>query len=361
MLAAFPPPAQSAPNSRRSRGSWFKTTSWPLDPNRNQYKEGRTRNRGFVESKDDLVTDAKPRRRCCGIPLWSFLLLLFVVACGIAAAVVVPLEFFVFKNLGNHSSSNTGVAQCQKTLPCLNGGISVLYGATCSCICTNGFMGSNCSVAGKEGCITTKLTSGNGSASIDNVTIGSAIPRLIADSQTNFSIPLSGTTILAKFSAQNLSCIAQNSLVTFDGRSERIGSANDEVVEISHDVTESGTATVAASSTATSLLLAPMKTSTGPSATATASPSFTTTEEVLDFARVAMLYVLQEQTISAAETAQTDVGDFFNDVSEGMTGNGTPVSPQNATNINMGGSNSIDFVGFTLNIGQGPVGKNTSA
>src|SRR5690606_22940464 len=59
------------------------------------------------------------------------------------------------------------------------------------------------------------------------VTLGQAIPRLLAAAQGNFSVPLSGTEILARFNSDSLSCTAQNSLVTFDGRSMRTGASQE--------------------------------------------------------------------------------------------------------------------------------------
>ncbi|GJC97215.1 hypothetical protein ColKHC_06041 [Colletotrichum higginsianum] len=67
------------------------------------------------------------------------------------------------------------------------------------------------------------------STNFSNVTLGQAVPRLLQQARTNFSVPLDGTDILAKFNTENLSCIAQNSLVTFDGRSSRVGTPTSAV------------------------------------------------------------------------------------------------------------------------------------
>lgn len=388
MLAAFPPPAQ---NDRQSRGSWFRTTSWPLAPG----QQGSPRGKGKRSGSPPDET-APRRRKCCGLPLWAFFLILVLILCAIAAAIVVPLEFFVFKNLGNHDKPDSALQQCEGSLTCLNGGTSVVSQGNCSCICTNGFTGKACGVDSSPACTTTNLVSTDGSSDINNVTLGKAIPRLIADAKANFSIPLSGTTILAKFSTADLSCIAENSLVTFQGRSMRVGETAAEVQDISDALVNSefneDAAFVSVSvititpGTHTTLTLGdgmygvelPTATSQAPSTTdvlvvdtsampgATSLPSngadststaaaptatFDVTEEVLDFARVAVLYVLQEEGTSGAETAQTDLQRFFNKATE------DGVSDDDADSVNVGGDNMVNLVDLTIDLGDGPVGS----
>lgn len=332
------------------------------------------------------------------MPLWGFILLVFLLLCIVVAAVVVPLEFFVFKNLplGNNKS-DSALQQCEESLSCLNGGTSVVSQGECSCICTNGFTGSDCGVSGASACTTTNLVSTDGSSNIDDVTLGKAIPRLIADAKTNFTIPLSGTAILAKFSSSDLSCIGQNSLVTFQGRATRYGQTSAEIDDITDAVANAalvggeedfvsvsvititpgthttltlnhgaygvGLPTQTSESESTSEVLAidtsvpsatePPSGNRGTASTTAAEPTatFAVTEEVLDFARVAVLYVLQEEGTDAAETAQTDLQGFFTKVSEGAVGD------DEAASLNFGGDNVIDLVDFTVNVGDGPVGS----
>ena len=355
MLASFPPPG--------SRGSWFRTTSWPLDPNRRQ-THGNRRYQERYPGEDDAGVgsgNGKRRRRCCGLPIWAFLLLTLLVICGIVAAVVVPLEFFVFKNLGNHGSSSD-VEGCAKTLPCLNGGTSVASGSGCSCICTNGFSGSDCSKKGSQACTTTTIASLDGSANMTDVTLGNAIPRLIEDAKTNFSVPLVGTVLVAKINEQNFSCLEQNALVTFDGRSTRLGQANDEVRVTTH--AEKAARGYGASSTTSLALASPTSGSPETAApTATGSPNagptttFTVTEKVLDFARVAMLFLLQEESLDSVETAQSNLQTFFTTASEN---GGTAMTANAASSVYMGRGNTINLVDFSLNIGEGPVGNTTA-
>ncbi|KAF6836983.1 hypothetical protein CPLU01_03347 [Colletotrichum plurivorum] len=249
MLAAFPPPAATTPNPP-NRGSWFRrasTSSWPLAPGSRGGTPQPTVTRAMAARSSPLARlesnseegSVRRRRRCCGLPLWAFILIVIVVLGIIAAAIIVPLEFFVFrKNRTNAPTPEPALTQCQNQLKCENGGTNVVSQGVCSCICTNGFTGQTCTVAGATGCTTTNLT--GSSSNINNVTLGQAIPRLLQQSQTNFTVPLDGTDILAKFNTESLSCIAQNSLVTFDGRSTRIGSASSDGVVVNADVNADG-------------------------------------------------------------------------------------------------------------------------
>ncbi|PNY26515.1 Uncharacterized protein TCAP_03555 [Tolypocladium capitatum] len=387
MLAAFPPPVQIPRGNRHSRVSWLRPSSWPAVPDKAQPGHSRSPS---TQSNDGAK---KKSRRCCGLPLWAFILAVLVLLCTIAASILIPLEFFVFKNLGRKDTPDQSLEDCQKSLACLNGGTVVMSQGVCSCICTNGFTGSSCAVAGSLGCTTTTLVATDGSTSINNVTLGRAIPRLIAEANANFSIPLSGTIILAKLNSANLSCIAQNSLVTFGGRSTRAGQARDEVKYVSDEranavvnaaevvspistISTTPTATIASPPTVgattspgepyTSSMATPSTTSTfiSRSPTAAAAPTpvptgiFTVTEEVVDFARVAMLYILQKESVDVAETAQTELQHFFSKASMGRTQLGSQVTQLEAAKVAIGGENSIDFVGFAVDIGKGRVGSN---
>mgnify|MGYP007079361315 FL=1 len=94
---------------------------------------------------------------------------------------------------------------------------------------------------------------------------------------------------------------------------------------------------------------------------------FTVTEDRLDFARVAVLYVLQEVTIDAAETAQQSLQRFFT-AAEGsrLGGSGTEnsdgrsssspasgVSLEQARNVTIGEGRTVDLVGFVIDLGDG--------
>ncbi|KAG5975243.1 hypothetical protein E4U55_007781 [Claviceps digitariae] len=391
MLAAFPPPVQTPRNNTGSRLSWFRSSGWPAV----QGQDGATH-----QSQTPGQNVAKPKRRCCGLPIWAFLLSILFLLCLIAAAIVIPLEFFVFKNLGNSDKQEPSLSQCQKTLICLNGGRNLFSQGSCSCICTNGFTGPTCGDSGATGCAMTDLVSMDGQSSVQNVTLGRAIPRLIAEANHNYSLPLSGTTILARFNAANLSCIAQNSLVTFDGHSTRTGQPTDEVQNAGDeqampsskrsitpraDAQENpekaapatppmkGTSTTPPGMAPAIMPSSNAKSSHPPQAdlpttlvvdTSQATPvrpdavrsAFEVTEEKVDFARAAMLYILQETSVDKAIYAQGQLQELFSKVTRSKTERGAVVSISEASHVDLGSGYSINMVDLTVDVGKGPVG-----
>ncbi|CAK7207503.1 hypothetical protein SEUCBS139899_010313 [Sporothrix eucalyptigena] len=422
MLAAFPPPAQ--PNRRSFRQSLREQVgSWPLPLNiNNGSRLSGQPIQADGESISDL-TDLKNQRsgkgrRCCGLPLWGFVMIVIVILIIIAAAVVIPLEFFVIRK--QNTGSNSALAKCQSQITCANGGTNVVSTqGVCSCICTNDFTGFDCSVAGDNGCTTTTLASSASTSSLANVTLGNALPRLIEQAQQNFSIPLSGTQILAVFNSGNLSCASENALVTFDGETTRQSSSGSTVVNafLGDDADSDGyvsvvsgvaiiTVTVEASAamakrangfstivtapagssadadqvfptqsgttlmistqitpsivsptstTTVTTTITPTRTTsgtetvTGSGSSASATATFKVTEDVLDFARVAVLFILQQDTLANAELAQSDLQRFFTQASASSLTNGQGVSVDKATNVTLGNNNSINLVQFQVN------------
>lgn len=401
MLAAFPPPA-----SRRSMRQ--SVLSWPL-PMRSSRVPGGSEDRS---TDFDGSEKSKNRRRCCGLPLWGFLLVLFFVIVIIAAAVVIPVELLVV----NKKSNSQPTQSCS---PCANGGTSVISQGVCSCICSNGFVGQNCTIPASQGCTTTTLETED-ATKISNVTIGQAIPRLVLDAQSNFSIPLSATSIFSKFSSAGLTCIAENALVTFGGQSLRTldgqgksvnlggdgslvlaaaadGPAPNEITltllpaidaTITLDLPSIGTGHIFATtltisgpdekmtsptgyptgyptgstteppststtrSTTSATTTVPSSTRTRSSTTTpTAQPTgaFTVDDVVVDFARVVVLFVLQEKSVDQASTAQNLLQEFFNSADSDTTAD-------QARNITIGNSNSVDLVDLFVDVGAGRVG-----
>jgi len=359
MLAAFPPPGLATP----TRGNTPRPqSSWPaVDSN------------GF----DQDPSKAKRKRRCCGLPCWGFFLVLLILLIIIAAAVVVPLELLVFHKPNTTSAPTVASLQtCSQnsTTACQNGGTSYLSTGSCSCICINGFTGSTCSISGASGCTTTTIST---EPTYTNATLGDSIPRIIAAAQTNFSIPLFSTVILARFNSANLSCISENALVTFDGQSQRKGLAADIVYvtttsssatatstsssnKLRRDASSSSTAPAAAA-TANGILYDPSSyytssvstssaTSSAASSEASLSPdaSFSVTEEVLDFARVAVLFVLQQESLDSAITAQSNLQRSFSLAS---------LTNAVAQNVSMGNGNFANLLDFSVDLGNGSVGS----
>jgi hypothetical protein len=355
MLSAFPPPGLGTPT--RGGTPIRPNSSWPSPYDENRELGPNSRNQ-----------QPKKRRRCCGLPCWGFFLVLLILLTIIAAAVVVPLELLVLHKPKTTSTSVSAVQTCESTTStaCQNGGTSIIDNGSCACICTNGFTGPTCTVANFTGCITTTLPD----STYNNVTLGNAIPRLISGAQANFSIPLFESVILARFNSANLTCASENALVTFDGESTRSGNALDQVSPLSSSTSSTSPsatggakirriATESLSSAAATITYSPSAiytSDTTPSATTSAASSlessnpdgqFLITEQVLDFARVAVLFVLQQEEIDAAVTAQGALQHVFSL---------EDLNNREAMNISIGGGNSVDLIDFSINLGNGSVG-----
>jgi hypothetical protein len=164
-------------------------------------------------------------------------------------------------------------------------------------------------MSGTTGCTTATISS------TPDVTLGDSIPRLISAAQTNFSIPLSSSVVLARFNSANLTCVSENALVTFNGESRPSGDA------------ASPPATVPI--TTTSLFF---------------QARFDATQQVLDFARIAVLFLLEQVDLNVASAAQVQLQHFF-DNSSATNGD--------ALNVTLGGGSSANLVGFALQLGNG--------
>lgn len=243
----------------------------------------------------------KSGKRCCGMPLWLFLLLLFMLFLLIAAAVLVPVVLLVI--IPNSSTTNNNhntvtvtskaMASCRAQLQCQNGGTNILSpnNSACRCVCTNGFTGSRCENKSMTGCTT--ITSSSSSSTSD-ATIGDALPSLLSGAQSRFAIDLKPETLLGLFSAADMSCSSENALVTFTSTRE------------------------------SSAIPAPKT-------------------ETLDFARTAVLYVLQDsEDANVAVKAQEALQTFF-------TGGDT----QGAAVVQLGSGYSVDLGSRTLLLADG--------
>lgn len=399
MLAAFPPPAQAASRAGIRQSLRDSVMSWPLPPLNGANGRGSPRARqmppdGYASGGSTPDTQ-KTGRRCCGLPLWGFILIVVIIVILVAAAVIIPIEFFVIRRADSPANTNpTADQQCRSQLICLNGGTNVVTNGICSCICSNDFNGFDCSTSDSAGCTTIALS---GAPTIDNATLGDAIPRLLTKSSTNFSIPLSDTAILGKLNAGNLSCTSQNALVTFNGDDaspslvsnaavDGVSSAADSVGEadLVNNAAGVGVATItimAGQSTTTTLTIPvfsseptttvtitrtmtsdwiPPTTTTTPTlstaTTATPQPAtttsatFTVSSQVLDFARVGVLLILQQDSLVEATAAQSALQTFFTAV----TGSTTPAQ---ASNITLSNGNTIDLVKFKIDAGTGLLGS----
>ena len=346
------------------------------------------------------------------MPLWAFIILVIIIICIIAAAVILPVFFLVINKDDENVAAQPATEQCRDQITCANGGTTVITQGKCMCICSFGFTGPECNVRSSQGCTTTRLDTPDNV--VDDATVGESVPRLLEDAQANFSIPLSATEITAKFNAANLSCTTQNALVTFNDPAARVEA---ELVNVAlrPDLAEAAVTTVLPDSDLTitiddpaitdgadlvistftsrptltgsaSTILEttidprtsdpitrypveepPSSTRTTPRSTAPSSttsdtplePTFTVDSQVLDFARIAVLFIFQEETLDDASTAQSTLSRFFTDLS---SGNDTSpgVATGNPSNITIGPDNTIDLVNFFLDLGGTRIGGGPS-
>lgn len=193
ILASFPNPNPGASEGR---------LSWPVF-----FKKSGRRN---IQSDDSLsASDEKKRpQRCCGMRLGVFILVLIVLLIIIALAVLLPVFLVVVPQQKANVQADK-MPSCEETTPCKNGGISVSSGTICSCVCANGYTGTQCTMSGDASCVTTEV---NG----QNATVGSDLPGLFEDSQDKFNVPLDEFSLMALFSQNNVSCKTENALVSFE-------------------------------------------------------------------------------------------------------------------------------------------------
>ncbi|KAK4543373.1 hypothetical protein LTR36_005516 [Oleoguttula mirabilis] len=356
ILASFPPPGLATPPGSRAEMR-RSATGW----------SSRLRHSHLPSDSDAGEVRGRRRKRCCGLPLWLFILLLLLLILLVAAAVVVPVVLVVIPHQNDigKSTSDSALSACQAKLTCQNGGANIITSAgSCQCLCVNGYTGSLCGTASSAGCTTTSV------GSTDDATVGSAIPRLLSGSQSNFSVPLDGQTLLGLFSGADLSCSSENALVTFNNNAgakrdlldvaagptptmrkretaTATSSGQDGAVTSNGIVFETGTPTAgsgSASSTSTST-----SASASASSTASSSSSGSTSDSTsLDFARVAVLYILQASgQLTDAETAQENLQSYF---TSGETSSGQTINP---ANVSLGNGFTCDLSGHSINLSNG--------
>jgi len=368
ILASFPSPGFATPTGERPSPRFPFTSS------------GLARHK-FVSSLDSPSTNTHGcRRRCCGLPLWGFLLLCIIILLALAAAVVIPVTLIVIpRQHGAGSGQASSLGSCQTSQPCANGGTSVFNANSCQCLCADGYAGDRCAVIADSSCVTTNIKVNNG---VVNVTVGSSLPRLLQSAQSNFSIPLDPSTLMSLFSAANLSCTSQNALVTFNGRSQRRNlllveaqriedttsptrasrmaartlppSSSSAMVSASPSAgaTNPGPASNAITSNglvfaAPTAAVAPSPSATPTSSSSTSSPNLgagSTTgnavdDKTLDFCRISVLYIFQLTTLNTAVIAQENIQIFLSAFSR--------------SKFNVTGSIEIDFGRLTIDLGNG--------
>lgn len=375
ILAAFPSPSIGTPPSAR----WQSSTRTKSSMVRDQAPP-------MPDSKNEGGPKGSRSRKCCGMPVWVFVLLLAILVLLIAAAVVIPITLIVLPRTRNNPPS---LASCKKNVPCGNGGTPVVADKSCGCICANGFTGKACATVRDQNCIFTDIDVGQSGYVYQNATVGNGIARLLAGAKSNFSIPLDSTILLSRFSSTNLSCTAENLLVTFNERSQR-RSLPMQFVMPEIDLAEKASfllhpplpqttrppshphhhlprvaalAQPAGGAAITSndiIFAAPSVTTYIPPSPATAtgtsiepspsssSPNDSSPESIpakaLDFARVVVLFVFQERNLNNAVAANKRLQTVLADP---KTWNATPV-PAADTIL-------VDFSTWTVDLGNGSV------
>ena len=356
ILAAFPTPSPTTPTTHRPSG-------WPSPSPHGKSGLSRTQT---IQYGSSSVRSHPPRsRRCCGLPVWAFMLLLIILLLLIAAAVIIPITLIVLPR--QHKNNAPDLASCQQNNPCGHGGTSVVSGDLCRCVCSNGFTGATCNTPADTGCTATDIPVTGSSATYKNATMGDSIPRILTAGQTNYSIPLASTTILSLFSATNLTCSSENALVTFNGQSQRRDSPIplmlEEVLLLptkthNHHSPLLHARGSAAAQTSNSIIFAapssdapnsaPAATTSAPSSNGDIKPI---TQPVLDFARTAVLFIFQES--SSLETATLALNRLQATLSGGKS--------FDASQTSAGGNITVDLSALTVGFGNGTLygGKGT--
>lgn len=323
ILASFPTPA---PGNSEGR------SSWPVF-----FKRSNLRN---IQSHDSLSPGGRNRRqrRCCGMSPFVFILVCVVILIIIALAVLLPVFLVAVPNENASDKS-----PCEKSTPCKNGGVSVSSGDNCSCVCANGYTGSQCTIEGDASCVTTEVNE-------KNATVGSELPRLLEDSQSTFGIPLDSFTLMALFSQNNVSCMTENALVSFQdvhsksrrsiARSEplnlepmyneppsppttteipiptlapRSNAATMDGIVYDGSASTENIPTTTSSPTATETTPSESTSSSTPTSTSTSTPS-PVSNKVVDFSRIAVLYIFQQTgALDAAMHSEEDIQSYLQD------------------------------------------------
>ncbi|KAI4185589.1 MAG: hypothetical protein L6R41_004035 [Letrouitia leprolyta] len=377
ILAAFPSPSLATPQAQSPR--------FPSPLARSGLHKDYT-----VTTDQSDYSGQRRGRRCCGLPVWAFILLCIILLLLVAAAIIIPVTLIVLPRQNSNSAAGT-VAGCEKSFPCGNGGISFLKADSCRCICANGFTGAACNTPADSGCTTTNVEANDESHTMyKNATLGTSIARLFASGNTDFSIPLDSSMLLSSFSFQNLTCTNENALVTFNGKPQRKRRRNspssldfrrlksDEQLISRHPtraslldaralanraspaqaaITSNGLVYAAPSgasspesppSSSTPTSSSPSQSSPSSSINNTSSTkpaSLPLTSNILDFARTAILFIFQERDLATAASAQENMQTLFTPAASG--------GEFNSTVRNVGAGITIDWAKLNIDFGNG--------
>lgn len=334
MLAAFPPPGQETPQRSGTPAGGNVLAEWPSSG-------AATRSAGIGQRYGN-EKPAKKRRRCCGLPLWTFVTLLIVLLFIIAAAVIIPIVLVVIPNQNrstNAAQDNLGNNNPSAPAPtsgsgndsssCQNGGVAIQNAdQSTTCVCINGFTGSTCSTNDQTGCTTTSIM-----GTANNATVGSGIPRIVQSASNDFNVPLDSTRILSLFSSLSLSCAAENALITFNGLTSRSVHVDPFINLVNFLPTRS--------IPVLHLPHPPRQVEARQDATPISSNT-----TAVDFARVGVLFALQQDgRLDTAATAQENIQEFLTSNRNGNT---------NTNTVDVGPF-TLDLVNLTIKFGNGTI------
>ena len=422
MLAAFPSPSLATPTGERSGSRWPS----PLP------KSGLARGQSVPGSPS---FDEKYRpRRFCGMPLWAFVLLCIIIILLVAAAVIIPVTLVVLPRQHNNNKTDADLDACKQSSQCYHGGTNVFVNKQCRCICSGGYLGAACQTVADKECTNTEITTPDQpTMTFKDATMASGVPRLLQGAHTNFNVPLSAQSLLSLFAYQNLSCAAENALITFDGEASRRRSlhipfskrslplpeiplldilkplsdallptptsattsalpTNHERIQLAiRDVSQSdsvdtATSALVAGPTGAALTIngivfaapsgaappvasptlddATASASSTPSASSSSSSSSSdsssptsnnqkVTPQMIDFARIATLFIFQET--SSLDTAVSTQEKLQAALAGGSRQGGANVVVVDLSHTDVGNGRSVDFVTFTIDLGNGTV------
>ncbi|OAL74868.1 hypothetical protein A7D00_0465 [Trichophyton violaceum] len=310
------------------------------------------------KGKNNEVDVPRTRRRFCGLPAPA--LIVFCIGLVLLFAAIITIPLAVAGKPRNHSP--TPENSCELQAPCKNGGMSIGTPGTCSCVCPEGYRGHTCGVLTDRDCVIAELKDNRKLR--NDATVGSAIPRILQNSLSSFDIPLDITKIIHLFETEDVSCTNENALITFNSRSQRRGlpmpkDPADDATMLEYALpgrrraakgnvagrapqdliptttftihttptrrptrTPSPTTTTTSSPTRTatttrrsssSSTSSPTSTSISSSTTSTPTPPPTMvdpSQNVLDFSRIAVLYIFEKtELFSAADAAHNAIQD----------------------------------------------------
>lgn len=215
-------------------------------------------------------------------------------------------------------------------------------GSQCSCVCSNGYTGSQCTVEGDSSCVTSEVAYGT---TTKNATMGSSLPSLLDEAQSKFGIGLDPVTILALFSLSNVSCTTENSIVAFSDVDRSSSStrrsvvlpldlplADEDISSLSivptvtaHAIAARATATQNGifydnsgekssetssktdSSSITATQISPSTTTTAAAKSSTSVPG-----KVIEFSQIAVLYILQKTgSLESALFSESQISSYL--------------------------------------------------